>query len=140
MITNPNGTKRVQDADLVYTSVFNDVFDSLDKVAITKHNIGVTQSPQTIFSFTPSSLFNNNISVAFYLRLTAGCTISASINYTDDGGAQQFNILNNYYFSSAESYSFSPIFISTTNQPISLSVSSSDISNAVYVSTTASYY
>ncbi len=140
MITNPNGTKRVQDTDLVYTSVFNQVFDSLDKVAVTINNAGVTQSPQTIFSFTPSNLFNNNISIAFYLRLTVGCTISATIDYEDDGGPQEFKILNNYYFSSPDSYSFSPIFISTTNQPISLSVSSSELSGVVYVSTTASYY
>lgn len=140
MITNPNGTKRFEDTDLVYTSVFNAALDSFDKVAITANAIGITQSPQTIFSFTPSNLFNNNLSVSFYLRITSNCTLSASINYTDSSGAQQFDILNNFYFSSPDSYSFSPIFISTISQPVSMTVSCSSTSSSAYVSTSVAYF
>lgn len=140
MITNPNGTKRFEDADLVHTSVFNTALDSFDKVAITQNAVGVTQNPQTIFSFTPSNLFNNNLSISFYLRIASNCTLSASINYTDSSGAQQFNILDNFYFSSADSYAFSPIFISTTSQPVSMTVSCSSTLSVAYVSTSVAYF
>ena len=139
MITNPNGSKRFEDSDLVHTSVFNTLLDSFDRVAVTKSNIGVTQYSQQIFSFTPSNLFNNNVCISFYVNTAAQCTLSATINYSDTNGVQTINILNGYTLS-ANSYSFSPIYISTVNQPISLTVSSGNTSGAITISSSAVYF
>lgn len=141
MITNPNGSKRFQDSDLVHTTVFNTVLDSFDRVAITKNNIGVTQSPQQIFSFTPSNLFTNNLCISFYVNTTAQCALSATLSYSDNSGVQTINILNGYTLSSPNSYSFSPIYISATNnQPVSLTVYSGNTTGAVTVSSSAVYF
>lgn len=140
MITNPNGSKRFEDSDLVHTSVFNTLLDSFDRVAITRNNVGVTQSPQQIFSFTPSNLFTNNLCISFYVRTTAQCTLSATLSYTDNGSVQNLAILNNYNFTSADSYSFSPIYIATANQPVTLTVSSGNTSGVAIVSSSAVYF
>lgn len=140
MITNPNGSKRFQDSDLVHTSVFNTVLDSFDRVAITKNNIGVTQSPQEIFSFTPSNLFTNNLCISFYVRTTAQCTLSATLSYTDDSTFQNYTIINNYNFISPDSYTFSPIYISAINQPVTLQVSCGNTSGVAYISSSAVYF
>ena len=139
MITNPNGSKRFQDSDLVHTSVFNTLLDSFDRVAITKNNIGITQSSQQIFSFTPSNLFSNNLSISFYVRTTAQCTLSATLSYTDDSTFQNYSIINNYNFASADSYTFSPIYISSVSQPVTLTVATGNTSGVVYVSASAVY-
>ncbi len=139
MITNPNGSKRFEDSDLVHTSVFNTLLDSFDRVAITKNTVGITQSPQQIFSFTPSNLFSNNLSISFYVRTTAQCTLSATLSYTDDSTFQNYSIINNYNFTSADSYTFSPIYIATVAQPVTLTVSTGSTSGVVYVSASAIY-
>lgn len=140
MITNPNGSKRFQDSDLVHTTVFNTLLDSFDRVAITKNAIGITQSPQQIFSFTPTNLFNSNLCISFYVTTPAQCTMSATLAYTDSNSTQTLMILNNYNFSGADSYSFSPVYIAASNQPVTLTVSSSDTSGNVSISSSVIYF
>lgn len=129
MITNSNGTKRLEGTDLVLVDNFNQVFDSLDNIKLNLKNISINQNNQHIFDIgLPQN--ENNISINIYLKVLTPCNITLLISYNDGTGTKTYNILNNEYFASTGSYSFDPLFIMCNNSTVSLIASSSSANSA----------
>lgn len=118
MIEQQNGSLRVEGTDTVSAVVFNQVFNSLDRLVYTFKNIPIVTSNQVIASFTPSTSSN----FVFYINMYAENTVSVTANilFQNDWGAQTYSILDNYEAAKNQSYSFNPIFLSTNTAPISV--------------------
>lgn len=119
MIHTQNDSLRLQGSDTVSSEIFNQVFDSLDRLLYTIKNIQITTSNQVVATFTPSTFSN----LVFYINMQAQDTssVTANIFFQNIGGISQvYNILDSYTTSKNEFYSFNPIFLSTNNSPISI--------------------
>jgi hypothetical protein len=118
MIEQQNGSLRVQGTDTVSVAVFNQVFDSLDRLVYTAKNVPIITSNQIIASYTPSTSSN----LVFYVNMYAQDTVSvtADILFQNLAGAQTYSILDNYQTVKDQFYSFYPIFLSTNTSSISV--------------------
>jgi hypothetical protein len=131
MITNSNGTKRLEGTDLVLVDNFNQVFDSLDNTKLKLNNISINQNNQHIFD-TSLSQNHNNISINLYLKILSPCTVTLYLTYSDNQIVKTYNILSSEYFQSSGEYSFDPIFFVCDNSAVSL-IASSSVQNAALV-------
>ena len=116
MIEQQNGSLRVQGTDTVSAVVFNQVFDSLDRLVYTFKNVPIVTSNQVVATYTPSTSSN----LVFYINMYAENTVSvtADIFFQNIGGAQTYSILDNYQAAKNQSYSFNPIFLSTNTATV----------------------
>lgn len=118
-----NKTIRVDGTDIVSTEIFNQVFSSLDRTIFTVQNIQVVGQNQTLGTFTSS--LTNNINVLFSVVTNQPSQVDIKINYSNQLGAQQYDLLSSYTLSGSETYTFNPAFISTSiGTPVSIVISS----------------
>jgi hypothetical protein len=118
MIEEQNGSLRLQGTDTVSAVVFNEVFNSLDRLVYTAKNVPIITSNQIIASYTPSTSSN----LVFYINMYAEDTVSVTANilFQNAAGVQTYSILDNYQTIKNQSYSFYPIFLSTNTSSISV--------------------
>lgn len=118
-----NKTIRVDGTDIVSTEIFNQVFSSLDRTIFTVQNIQVVGQNQTLGTFTSS--LTNNINVLISVVTNQSSQVDIKINYSNQLGAQQYDLLSSYTLSGSETYTFNPAFISTSiGTPVSIVISS----------------
>lgn len=118
-----NKTIRVDGTDIVSTEIFNQVFSSLDRTIFTVQNIQVVGQNQTLGTFTSS--LTNNINVLISVVTNQSSQVDIKINYSNQLGSQQYDLLSSYTLSGSETYTFNPAFISTSiGTPVSIVISS----------------
>jgi hypothetical protein len=119
MIEKENGSLRVEGTDTVSSVVFNQVFDSLDRLVYSFKNIHIITSSQVIATLTPSTSSNFIFYINMYSENTS--SVTANIFFQDNNNnSQTYNILDSYATSKNQYYSFNPIFLSTNTSPISV--------------------